>query len=382
MQFLDSHGSRRITRRLYGKLGKSNCQKPTLKPLSSILLKMDKGGKRSKKKKMNFERNYCNKVHRKETEQNMNRPCLKERRDDNRTTKPDPEPLLSRRNEDQGNFQRRITLRNRTTRFNEIEDETETEPTSPDWRQRRQNKGKFPMMGNPSTKRIEQITKQSDGSNWRSRRWEKPILEDESPSLASKTEMSIKLENNDEQDQRSRLKEIIMQRIKSQSIARPTKKSIEEIAQDDENERNQRSRLKEIIKQRIESQSITQTPFIEEMESDEEDQKTETEEDTIDTPEEQKKRLIQAYLTSTMEKEETAEEQNERRKLIHAYSKCTMDNNDEQIEQDETEMYLRTSTEEEQKPSTWEEYNEEEPFEKYDKDESFKENDNEGKWPT
>src|SRR5271168_4967869 len=72
---------------------------------------MDIGGKRSKKKKMNFERNYCNKVHRKKTERNMNRPCLKERRDDNRTTKPDPGPLLSRRNEDQGNFQRRIPLR-------------------------------------------------------------------------------------------------------------------------------------------------------------------------------------------------------------------------------------------------------------------------------
>src|SRR5271168_1082189 len=72
---------------------------------------MDKGAKRSKKKKTNFERNYCNKVHRKETEQNTNRPCLKERRDDNRTTKPDPEPLLSMRNEDQGNFQGRITLR-------------------------------------------------------------------------------------------------------------------------------------------------------------------------------------------------------------------------------------------------------------------------------
>src|ERR1700678_1769781 len=72
---------------------------------------MDKGGKRSRKKKTNFERNYCNKVHRKETEQNMNRPCLKERGDDNRTTKPDPEPLLQRRNEDQGNFQRRISLR-------------------------------------------------------------------------------------------------------------------------------------------------------------------------------------------------------------------------------------------------------------------------------
>src|ERR1700678_3886559 len=110
MLSLDSHGSRRITRRLYGKLGESNCQKPTLIRLSSILLKIDKGGKKLKKKK-NFERNYCNKVHRKETEQNINRPCLKERRDDNRTMKPDPEPLLSRRNEDQGNFQRQITLR-------------------------------------------------------------------------------------------------------------------------------------------------------------------------------------------------------------------------------------------------------------------------------
>src|SRR5271168_5192927 len=71
---------------------------------------MDKGGKRSKKEKTNFERNYCNKVHRKETEQEPNRPFLKRRRYDNRTTKPDPEPLLSR-NEDQGNFQRRIPLR-------------------------------------------------------------------------------------------------------------------------------------------------------------------------------------------------------------------------------------------------------------------------------
>src|ERR1700678_2385537 len=72
---------------------------------------MDKGGKRSKKKKTNFKKNYCNKVLRKETELNMNRPCLKERRDDNGTMKPDPEPLLLRRNEDQGNFQRWIPLR-------------------------------------------------------------------------------------------------------------------------------------------------------------------------------------------------------------------------------------------------------------------------------
>src|ERR1700678_3827594 len=111
MEFLDSHGSRRITRRLYGKLGESNCQKPTLKQLSSILLKMDKGRKRSKKKKMNFERNYCNKVHRNRTEQEPNQPFLKRRRYNNRTTKPDPETLLLRRNEDQGNFQRRIPLR-------------------------------------------------------------------------------------------------------------------------------------------------------------------------------------------------------------------------------------------------------------------------------
>src|ERR1700678_659304 len=72
---------------------------------------MDKGGERSKKKKTNFERNYCNKVHRKETEQEPNRPFLKRRRDNNRTMKPDPEPPLSRRNENQGNFQRRIPLR-------------------------------------------------------------------------------------------------------------------------------------------------------------------------------------------------------------------------------------------------------------------------------
>src|ERR1700678_3298992 len=110
MEFLDSHGSRRITRRLYGKLGESNCRKPTLKQPSSILLKMNKGGRRSKKK-TNFERNYCNKVHRKRTEQEPNRPLLKRRRHDDRTQKPNPETLLLRRNKDQGNFQRRIPLR-------------------------------------------------------------------------------------------------------------------------------------------------------------------------------------------------------------------------------------------------------------------------------
>src|ERR1700678_3337036 len=73
---------------------------------------------------------------------------------------------------------------------------------------------------------------------------------------------------------------------------------------------------------------------------------TETDEGIVGTPEEQKERLIhayltmekdrnkqeepnkrrellQVYLTSTMEEEETAEEQNERQKLIHAYSKHT-----------------------------------------------------------
>src|ERR1700678_3017017 len=63
---------------------------------------MDKGGKRPKKKKTNIERNYCNKVHRKRTEQNHNRPFLKRRRHDDRT--------LSRRNKEQGNFLRRIPL--------------------------------------------------------------------------------------------------------------------------------------------------------------------------------------------------------------------------------------------------------------------------------
>src|ERR1700678_55362 len=111
MRSLDSHGSRRITRRSNGKLGESNCQKPTLKRPSSILLKMDKGGKRSKKKKTNFERNYCNKVLRKETEKEPNRPFLKRRRHNDQMKKPNPEPLLRRRNEDKGNFQRRIPRR-------------------------------------------------------------------------------------------------------------------------------------------------------------------------------------------------------------------------------------------------------------------------------
>src|ERR1700678_3715033 len=87
----------------------------------------------------------------------------------------------------------------RTTRFNKIETRTEPEPISPDWRQRRLNKGKSPITGNPSTRRTEQITKQSDEPNWRSQKWEKPIQEEESPSFTPKTEMSGKLEDDDEQ---------------------------------------------------------------------------------------------------------------------------------------------------------------------------------------
>src|ERR1700678_2329109 len=130
--------------------------------------------------------------------------------------------------------------KDRTTRFNEIEDETEPELISPDWRQRRLNKGKFPMTGNPSTSGTERTMKQSDEPNWRSRKWEKPIQEEESPSLAPKTEMSIKPEHDDEQSQRSRLKEIIKQRIESQSIAQPTERTIEEITEDAQNEQNLR----------------------------------------------------------------------------------------------------------------------------------------------
>src|ERR1700678_3355173 len=122
MLSLDSHGSRRITRRSYGTLGESNCQKPTLIRLSSMLLKIDKGGKKLKKKK-NFERNYSNKVHQKRTEQEPNRPCLKKRRYNDQTKKPNPETLLSRRNEDQGNFLKRIPHRT-----NEPSDLTKLKP--------------------------------------------------------------------------------------------------------------------------------------------------------------------------------------------------------------------------------------------------------------
>src|ERR1700678_4525892 len=108
---------------------------------------------------------------------------------------------------------------------------------------------------------------------------------------------------------------------------------------------------------------------------------TKTDEGIIGTPEEQKERLIHAYLTMEKDKNEQ-EEPNRRRELIHAYSKRTMDNDKEQTEQDETDTYLRTSMEEEQEPSTWEEYNEEEPLEGYDKDDPCEENDDEGKWTT
>src|ERR1700678_844488 len=328
----------------------------------------------------------------------------------NTETEPRNPPIEEKRRP--GQFSKTNTPQTeRTTRFNEIKTRTETEPISPDWRQRRQNKGKFPMMGNPSTRRTERITKQSDESNWRSRRWEKPIKEVESPSLTSKTEMSEKLEDNNEQNQRSQLKAIIKQRIESQLIAQPTERTIEEITEDDENERNLRNRLKKGILQRTEPLLIAQTPFIKEMETDEESEteedykrrqefihayltmdnkddqvnhkETETDEGIIGTPEEQKERLIHAYLTSTMEKEENErEEQNNRRELLHVYSKRTMDNDEEQTEQDEMKTYVRTSMEEEQEPSTWEEYDEEEPLEGYDKDEPFEENDDEGKWTT
>src|ERR1700678_4317839 len=179
----------------------------------------------------------------------------------------------------------------RTVQFNDkIETRTESEPISPDWRKQRQDKGKSPITGNPSTQRTEQITKQSDELNWRSQKWEKTIQEVKSPLLTLQTEMSIKLDNDDEQNQRNRLKEIIAQKIKSQSIAQTTEKSIEEIATGKENEQNLRSRLKKGIIQKTEPLSIAQTPFIEEMESDEEDEETETDKEFVETTKEQKER--------------------------------------------------------------------------------------------
>src|SRR5271155_3768606 len=313
----------------------------------------------------------------------------KKARQSNYETRPRNPPTEEKRRP--GQFSKTNTPQTeRTTRFNEIETRTETEPISPDWRQQRQNKGKSPMMGNPSKRRTEQIAKQSDEPNWRSRRWEKPIKEVESPSITPKTEMSGKLENDDEQNQRSRLKELITQRLEAQLIA---------LATEQENERNLGTRLKKGIIQRTEPRSTAQTPFIEEMETDEESEteedykrrrefihayltmdnedeqvnqkETETDEGIIGTPEEQKERLIHAYLTMEKERNEQ-EEPNRRRELIHVYSKRTMNNDKEQTEQDETDTYLRTSMEEEQEPSTWEEYDEEEPLEGYDKDDLSK----------
>src|ERR1700678_2476159 len=279
----------------------------------------------------------------------------------NTETEPRNHPAEEKRR--QGQFSKTNTPQTeRTIRFNEIETKTEPELISPDWRRRRQNKGKFPMMGNLSARRTERITKHSDESNWRSQKWEKPIKEVESPSLTPKTEMSVKLENDDEQNQRSRLKELITQRLEAQSIALATEQENEEITEDNENERDLRTRLKKGIIQRTEPLSTAQTPFIKEMETDEESEteedykrrrefihayltmdnederekhkETEIDEGIIGTPEEQKERLLHAYLTFTMEKEENErEEQNNRRELLHAYSKHTMHNDETHTEQ-------------------------------------------------
>jgi hypothetical protein len=104
----------------------------------------------------------------------------------------------------------------------------------------------------------------------------------------------------------------------------------------------------------------------------------ESDKEIVQTAEEQNERrkLIHAYLTSTMEKEGNEQEElDRRRELLHAYSRHMMDNYDEQTVQNETDTdtYLRTSAEEEQKSSMKEEYDEDEPFE---------ENDDEGKWMT
>jgi hypothetical protein len=97
--------------------------------------------------------------------------------------------------------------------------------------------------------------------------------------------MSIKLEKDheNERNQRSQLKEIIKQRIESQSIA---------LATEQEKERDLRSRLKKgtILKTEPLSIAQTQTPFIEEMESDKENQEIETEAEFIETTKEQEER--------------------------------------------------------------------------------------------
>src|SRR6202453_1056566 len=122
------------------------------------------------------------------TEQESTLLARKKGRQPNYETRPKTPPIEEKQRP--GQFSRMNTPQNeKTIQFNEIK--TETEPISPDWRQRQQNKGKSPMMGNPSTRRTERITKQSDEPNWRSQKWEKPIQEVESPSIVPRTEMSI-----------------------------------------------------------------------------------------------------------------------------------------------------------------------------------------------
>src|SRR5271155_3288624 len=64
---------------------------------------------------------------------------------------------------------------------------------------------------------------------------------------------------------------------------------------------------------------------------------TETDEGIVGTPEEQKERLIHAYLTMEKDRNEQ-EEPNKRRELL--------------------QVYLTSTMEEEQEPSTWEEHDE------------------------
>ena len=85
----------------------------------------------------------------------------------NEETEPRNPPIEEKQRS--GQFSKTNTPQNeQTIQFNEIETRTETEQISPDWRKRRQDKGKSPMTGNPSARRTERITKQSDELNWRS----------------------------------------------------------------------------------------------------------------------------------------------------------------------------------------------------------------------
>jgi hypothetical protein len=89
-------------------------------------------------------------------------------RQSNKKTEPRNPPIEEKQRS--GQFLKMNTPQNkRTVRFNDkIETRTESEPIFPDWRKQQQDKGKSPIMGNPSTRRTEQITKQSDELNWRS----------------------------------------------------------------------------------------------------------------------------------------------------------------------------------------------------------------------